>query len=374
VSPFDGLPEAVCGGCLKQIISACEIKERCIDSDNTLRRHQIKEEDLFLTSQQDILSLGDVKDELCISSFVEFHELRERKSLSPEAAKQLPRESHANILKCYLCNANFKGRKEKYEHLESCHANDASSLKCKLCRHKSQTVRGLDNHMMLHENPDLLSHMCHVCSKNYQKACELRRHIKQAHGDKSQRVINFFCDNCDFRTFSKMNMKRHLNTIHLKIKAFVCELCPEKKYTSKITLDQHMISKHGKDSDFVCNCCHRKFPTMSFLRSHMKSTCSGSPGAVRERGDPNYYREPLGETDNYRCKLCGLVFVGKGKIAQHYAQRHKHSNACTLCSATFNSYSNLRKHIQILHNKIHKYSCTFCSRSFGQKNQLQSHM
>lgn len=112
-----------------------------------------------------------------------------------------------------------------------------------------------------------------------------------------------------------MNLKRHLRTIHLKIKAFACEHCPDKKYTSKVTLDQHMITKHGQETDYCCRCCGRKFPTMSFLRSHMKSTCSGSPAAVRERGDPNEYREHLGE-EHYRCKICSVIVEGKGKIAQ----------------------------------------------------------
>jgi hypothetical protein len=172
-----------------------------------------------------------------------------------------------------------------------------------------------------------------------------------------------------------MNVKRHLSTIHLGIKAFSCKFCPDKSYTSKITLEQHMITKHNQESDFVCLCCERKFPTMSFLRSHMKTTCSGNSSIRRERGDPSFYRERLSiDSEHYRCKLCGLTCEGKGKIAQHYAQRHKHSNACELCGATFNSYSNLKKHIQILHKKIHKYSCSFCTRTFGQKNQLQSHM
>lgn len=116
-----------------------------------------------------------------------------------------------------------------------------------------------------------------------------------------------------------MNIKRHLMTIHLGIKAFVCKFCPDKKYTSKITLDQHMITKHDQDTEFICQCCKRKFPTMSFLRSHLKSTCSGSGNSIRERGDPNEYREAL-EDDKYRCKLCGVVCEGKGKISQHYAQ------------------------------------------------------
>lgn len=167
-----------------------------------------------------------------------------------------------------------------------------------------------------------------------------------------------------------MNIKRHLATIHLKIKAFICKICPDKKYTSKITLNQHMITKYNQETEFMCRCCNRKFPTMSFLRRHFKSTCSGKG---RERGDPTEYRDIL-ENDQYRCKLCDLVFDDKGKIAQHYAQRHKHNNICSICSTNFKSYSNLKKHIQIIHYKIHKYSCRFCSRTFGQKNQLQSHM
>ncbi|KAG5679437.1 hypothetical protein PVAND_009004 [Polypedilum vanderplanki] len=363
----DEFPQMICNECLEKILSACEIKEKCINSNNILHEQIINdnEENLILPP---IMLESDIKEDEPLESYKVFQE--RRISFDEEESESAKSKTQSNLFKCYLCFEKFKYRKEKYEHLEIIHKNN--ELKCKLCRHKSQTIRGLDNHIMLHENPHLLSYMCHVCSKHYQKASELRRHIKLAHDDKSKRVINFYCDNCDFKTFSKMNMKRHLNTIHLKIKAFACEFCPEKKYTSKITLEQHKITKHGKESDFKCNCCHRKFPTMSFLRSHMK-TCSGNTSAIRERGDPNYYREPL-ENDTYRCKLCGLVFIGKGKIAQHYAQRHKHSNVCDICNTSFNSYSNLKKHIQILHNKIHKYTCSFCSKTFGQKNQLQSHI
>lgn len=139
------------------------------------------------------------------------------------AKKELPA-----VVKCFLCSEEFQTRKGKVEHLEAVHSND--EFKCRLCKHKSQTARGLDNHVMLHENPELLSHMCHICSKNYQKACELRRHIKLSHSDKTLRVSNFFCDFCDFKTFSKMNVKRHLRTIHLKIKAFQCKFCPGISY------------------------------------------------------------------------------------------------------------------------------------------------
>lgn len=380
ISTADFLPQTVCSECLSQLVSACKLKETSLESDKILRS-QFNAENYDLKPSKEVEDQNRVSSGECLKNcdnkkeqtFEDVKLLQNEQVEKPRSkVKQKPRES--STFKCYICDKLLTTKKEKNQHLEHFHQHE--ELKCKICRHKSQTPRGLDNHLMLHEKPDLLFHMCHICGKkNYQKGCELRRHIKLAHGDKSKRQISFYCDHCDFKTFSKMNIKRHLSTIHLKIKAFGCQFCPDKKYTSKITLEQHMISKHGQETDFVCQCCQRKFPTMSFLRSHLKSTCSGSPGTVRERGDPNSYREPvLDEKDHYRCKLCGLIFEGKGKIAQHYAQRHKHNNSCDLCSASFNSYSNLKKHIQILHNKIHKYSCSYCSRSFGQKNQLQSHM
>ena len=355
----DNLPQLICRDCWPQIVTACKIKETCINSDRTLR-HQVKgegeqnldyrqtksDQTVKIESDPDFYHvdpvINGVKEEpidelheYCnVDAAIDYDYLRyedpmnsvakysPERGYSPErrrikykpASSRVKKEPPPTSFRCYLCNETFQQRKLKYEHLENVHSND--EFKCRVCKHKSQTARGMDNHIMLHENPELLSHMCHICSKNYQKACELRRHIKLSHSDKSMRISKFFCDFCEFKTFSKMNVKRHLRTIHLKIKAFQCQFCPDKKYTSKVTLDQHMITKHGQETDYICRCCGRKFPTMSFLRSHMKSTCSGSPGAVRERGDPNEYREQLGSTDNYRCKICSVVVIGKGKIAQ----------------------------------------------------------
>lgn len=345
----------VCHECWPQIVTACKIKETAINSDRSLRSQvysqiksdqscppQTQEQTVKIESEPDFFHVDTVDNRVKEEPLDEFHEycnvdtpnvfdylgyedpmrsVAER-GYSPErtvryrqsSSSRSKREPPPTTFKCYLCNERFHQRKLKYEHLENVHSND--EFKCRVCKHKSQTARGMDNHIMLHENPELLSHMCHICSKNYQKACELRRHIKLSHSDKSKRISKFFCDFCDFKTFSKMNVKRHLRTIHLKIKAFQCQFCPDKKYTSKVTLDQHMITKHGQETDYICRCCGRKFPTMSFLRSHMKSTCSGSPGAVRERGDPNEYREQLEGSDHYRCKICSVVVLGKGKIAQ----------------------------------------------------------
>lgn len=269
----DNLPQIICPECWPQVITACKIKQTCLSSDKILRRavkdEELENEDFFavkIESEPDIFHVDTISNKVKeepiddYDSFVidapadylrfddpmrsvrryseelepEYMPERERKRLKTlSSSSKTKREPPPSTFKCYLCNASFHQRKLKYEHLEKVHGRD--KFKCRVCSHKSQTVKGHDNHLMLHENPDLLSHMCHICSKNYQKACELRRHIKLSHSDKSKRVSKFFCDCCDFKTFSKMNVKRHLRTIHLKIKAFQCQFCPDKKYTSKVT-------------------------------------------------------------------------------------------------------------------------------------------
>jgi hypothetical protein len=330
------LPKKVCQLCLSGLLSASSIKQTCINSDKVLKAvvGKVREEEslkiefdsesyIYEVVKIETLKQGEISEIADEPTNVEF--VYDESETSQLESHEEPKKSQKKIssfshpIKCYICNERFQFRKQKNDHLDLVHNYD--EFKCHICRQKSQTARGHDNHLMLHENPELLSHLCHLCSKNYQKACDLRRHIKLSHTDKSARINNYLCDLCDFKTFLKMNMKRHIRTIHLKIKAFQCEFCPNKKYTSKITLDQHKISHHGLETDFICMCCARKFPTMSFLRSHMK-LCSGSPSAVRVRGDPNSYREQIENTDNYRCKICSIVVVGKGKIAQVKLSTH----------------------------------------------------
>ena len=172
------MPQHCCGDCVPLLISACKIKDVCIDSNRQLR-NQIKNEEIFVVPHSEEIHANNLN----LDTFME--------NQSHKIKKEMPKNHQS--FKCYLCSLDFNMRKEKLEHLEQMHSNDV--LKCKLCRHKSQTARGLDNHIMLHTNfPNLL---CQFCGKSYQKNCELRRHIKLAHGDKSKREINYYCDKCE---------------------------------------------------------------------------------------------------------------------------------------------------------------------------------
>lgn len=199
----DSFPQIVCHECLPQIITACRIKEICIRSNEALRtnvgaddeKFEIPEAEIKIESGQDFSKLDasshvfkqepfDSLEEMCIVDtpinfdYPQYDPMRSRlsekrvktKLQSPRSRREVP----STTFKCYLCNVDFATRKQKYKHLELVHCNP-KDFKCRICKHKSQTARGIDNHLMLHENPELLSHMCHICSKNYQMVRFSRR-------------------------------------------------------------------------------------------------------------------------------------------------------------------------------------------------------
>lgn len=203
----DHWPQHVCSECLPQIVTACNIKQTCIKSDKALKNQgkgekldedfplPIEEQAVKIESEPDIFHVDTINnkvkdepvdefDEYCTFGtpidydYLKFNDpMRSVREYSPEEQRHSPerkykhkpstssrlkREPPPSSFKCYLCKEEFHQRKLKYEHLETIHINDA--FKCRVCKHKSQTARGFDNHMMLHENPELLSHMCHICS------------------------------------------------------------------------------------------------------------------------------------------------------------------------------------------------------------------
>jgi Zinc finger, C2H2 type len=81
--------------------------------------------------------------------------------------------------KCHVCQETFCLKAQKKEHLYRMHAD--LNLNCELCPKKCKTILGMDEHLRVHQNPELLAHMCHMCSKFFIRAWELRAHIKYDH-------------------------------------------------------------------------------------------------------------------------------------------------------------------------------------------------
>mmetsp|Transcript_10147 Transcript_10147/g.19903 ORF Transcript_10147/g.19903 Transcript_10147/m.19903 type:complete len:165 (-) Transcript_10147:1034-1528(-) len=88
---------------------------------------------------------------------------------------------------------------------------------------------------------------------------------------------------CNEHFSSKYNLQRHVNSIHLNIRRFHCDVC-NKRFTSKQTLTEHVYI-HSGERPFQCSIsgCLRNFRQASQLYIHRKKhhiRCLNSSGEM----------------------------------------------------------------------------------------------
>ena len=103
--------------------------------------------------------------------------------------------------------------------------------------------------------------ICEICQKSYKAKHILAWHIRTAHVDEKR----YPCSQCDHQATSKPHLKRHIESVHKKIK-HPCALC-EHKASSKANLWTHIKSLHEKIK-YNCNQCQHKASSKAGLKCH----------------------------------------------------------------------------------------------------------
>eukprot|EP00088_Acartia_fossae_P024072 TRINITY_DN2504_c2_g1_i5.p1 TRINITY_DN2504_c2_g1~~TRINITY_DN2504_c2_g1_i5.p1 ORF type:complete len:626 (+),score=101.23 TRINITY_DN2504_c2_g1_i5:81-1958(+) len=78
---------------------------------------------------------------------------------------------------------------------------------------------------------------CNLCTKTFVSKAGLDRHIKQIH----QKIMDFQCDSCDYKTYTNYNLKIHISKMHTKEELQkLCQICNQKTGN----MDYHMRIYH----------------------------------------------------------------------------------------------------------------------------------
>jgi uncharacterized Zn-finger protein len=83
--------------------------------------------------------------------------------------------------------------------------------------------------------------------------------------------VNFYCcmyPACGSEYSSKYNLKRHVESVHLKVKKFSCSIC-KNLFSSKQSLKEHYY-KHQGAMPFRCITCDKSFRQASLLSLHKR--------------------------------------------------------------------------------------------------------
>lgn len=115
--------------------------------------------------------------------------------------------------KCHLCSRSFKFKKVLENHINTAHLK-RRPYACKVCGKRFTQVSHRNNHEIVHTEDRPFA--CHICKKGFRRS---------------------------------INLKVHVDSVHLNIKRFKCETCLLLKkpsaFETKRTLMNHLLKIHG---------------------------------------------------------------------------------------------------------------------------------
>ena len=147
--------------------------------------------------------------------------------------------------------------------------------KCELCEYGSNRTTDLKRHKMGNHGVKKIKidikkqHLeevkCMQCFAKFKAKAHLNRHIKSIHTD-----IIVKCEQCNFTSNRKDNVRRHFNRKHgntseNKFKCEHCSITTSRKHDMK----RHFKRKHG-NTNFICNKCTFTTNTQDNLTQHIK--------------------------------------------------------------------------------------------------------
>ena len=157
------------------------------------------------------------------------------------------------------------------------------------------------------------------------------------------------CQECN-KTFNRAsNLRAHMKT-HSDHKPYKCDFCG-KGFHQKIDKRIHHYI-HTGEKPHKCTKCGRGFKQLTHLNYHMRTHS---------------------DTHMYHCSYCGKGFNQKGNLQAHiYGHTGQRPFKCEICSKGFTLRSTLNTHVRT-HASKKPFVCEHCNKAFYQKNALKMH-
>ena len=203
---------------------------------------------------------------------------------------------------------------------------------------------------------DTSEHECLKCSEVIIGIYNYSLHLKRAHGKDSKL---WPCSVCDYSSTDHNSMKRHVKSVHLKIKV-KCEICGMD--FSPSGLRQHMKVSHLTDRNsksFTCTLCDFATHALRYLKAHVKN--------VHEK-----------DTHNTKCDQCDRKFQFQSELQNHIAITHLKQKRltfmCDKCGKGFTQRTNLQLHtLKNACESQEPIKCDRCEDEFSKRNYFILH-
>ncbi|XP_054153568.1 zinc finger protein 567-like isoform X2 [Oppia nitens] len=260
-----------------------------------------------------------------------------------------------------------------------------NQYKCDSCNyfhHDFYVIEGHMNEIHLKIKP----YKCHICHKKFSRMAYLSHHRTNYHHLVSQRSLHSFkCQYCGLTKKRKFELRKHIETDHLKIRQ-ICHIC-EKTFKNKYALNAHLKLQHISSQDLVyypCDWkdCLFKSKTKANLKNIRQFECQwpGCDHKSRDKSNLSDHMRTHGDQRDYRCEWPGCEFACKTrqsfwghKVSAHLEKPFNHSCHWPECSKKFSTKNRLNRHLAT-HTSQPNIPCPLCSKLFRAKRYLTAHL
>ncbi|XP_067632879.1 uncharacterized protein [Eurosta solidaginis] len=194
--------------------------------------------------------------------------------------------------KCPECDKSFQTRAVKQVHMYKQHNIGELPYKCQECNKTFSSNAALRGHQ--NRNHMEKVHKCEFCERSFAVLPDLKHHMEMHTGHKP-----FICELCGKAFRTKTRMGYHKNAIHIKLRAFKCNMCP-KDFLKARDLKDH-IKSHLNIRDKICETCGKGFTNSHALIRH---------------------RQLHAEVKKFACKFCEKRFYQFVGLNSHMKHRH----------------------------------------------------
>lgn len=242
-------------------------------------------------------------------------------------------ELQRKTFSCFYCNKGFIKKSRLEDHVLQC---------------KNKRKENLDKYR-ISLGEDMVRYQCPTCQIVLKRKDTLRHHLKLHTGEKF-----VTCEQCGKQLHGVYAFKRHLKSVHLKIKDLCCDLCG-KAFSCQTNLAAHKKTHIG-DKPYVCETCGKSFAQNASLKYHHDTVHA----LVKKR--------------LFQCSQCPKKFYRNSKLNAHL-KIHTEERAyfCDICNHSFKTDNEVKKHKRFVHTDARPHACQYCSATFKKSDHLKRH-
>ncbi|KAK5646832.1 hypothetical protein RI129_005296 [Pyrocoelia pectoralis] len=278
---------------------------------------------------------------------------------------------------------------------------DRENWTCKFCGKLENNIAQFSNHIIDHYNEKRKIN-CDECNQTFTTKKRLRRHMKEVHNEttaikvrknteadatKPKELIvggpllnDLLTDSLDNTNLILPNIELNLNVLendalNLSVDNLLNDNVKE--------LDHFNFDITESQEQFVCDVCLKVFAKLKYLIQHLKKhtgrfTCGHCLKIFCRKENLDVHKCPKNnqQESTHECTICSKSFALKRYLRRHTDIVHNRLYACEKCNKINNSIKDYNQHncSALSGNAKQVFPCTTCGKNFSHIRYLKKHM